>query len=669
MNSESDTSKRRADQSHDLQSHSCEPWSQRQRCTHPATPSTAHVMSTEITARFVGESRSSRPSSSEAGDRLPSVQQLLLPHSFTGPAQSTSVTSYQPRQPHPFPCITIPPLTKSLPSSLTKASDVNTKISLPEAPNPILPAGQRLGSTSLDADRAFNNKRKHDIPATPQPLPRMVPYTDSMSSPQSSKYSVLQTYGYPRGSPKSTNISQREAYGTFTGQQSDLRDVHYATSPQVYSGSWQTSHNRLDWGTTKAGKPRKRLAQACLNCRQKKIRCCPNPAATTCLQCEKSGSDCKYEGGYVVSKAECCVRADSKHRSRPSNHVTGSRSDCSGASFNLASSAGETQNTPNIANCGRSAELQVHTGSSLAADEQSPLVASARVSDHDGRLLKRQKRESESADNKIILGIPESRRSSKGLSPILNPPPVCAVIDTLGLAAAEWSDDPYDVSPLTMEYLNLYFNHINQATYCMLPKLPFLKWVCEHHKKSPDDKMILYSLMAMGCRFSERKESIAHSKRLLQIARQAEQSSFGRFTLQLAQTRLILSLLSFSLGKSSEAWDYCGTAVRAVCGLKYNTEDGIVGQTDMEDCEYGLNKETMAECRRRTFWSACVMEVSFLPLAIGSMSSIDMKTALQWVLFGPSLDVAPRRLLSSTSVPRGSVRDSKCARYTLLYQV
>lgn len=48
-----------------------------------------------------------------------------------------------------------------------------------------------------------------------------------------------------------------------------------------------------NWGVTKAGKPRKRLAQACLACREKKIKCHPN--LPKCDQCQKSGRDCRFE--------------------------------------------------------------------------------------------------------------------------------------------------------------------------------------------------------------------------------------------------------------------------------------------------------------------------------------------------------------------------------------
>lgn len=46
-----------------------------------------------------------------------------------------------------------------------------------------------------------------------------------------------------------------------------------------------------NWGVTKAGKPRKRLAQACLTCREKKIKC--EPGYPKCLQCAKSQRACR----------------------------------------------------------------------------------------------------------------------------------------------------------------------------------------------------------------------------------------------------------------------------------------------------------------------------------------------------------------------------------------
>ncbi|KAI2623336.1 hypothetical protein GGR54DRAFT_638570 [Hypoxylon sp. NC1633] len=57
------------------------------------------------------------------------------------------------------------------------------------------------------------------------------------------------------------------------------------------------------WGVTKAGKPRKRLAIACLTCREKKIKC--DPDYPRCVQCEKFGRICKFKnaprGGHNTS--------------------------------------------------------------------------------------------------------------------------------------------------------------------------------------------------------------------------------------------------------------------------------------------------------------------------------------------------------------------------------
>jgi Fungal Zn(2)-Cys(6) binuclear cluster domain len=49
------------------------------------------------------------------------------------------------------------------------------------------------------------------------------------------------------------------------------------------------------WGVTKAGKPRKRLAQACTTCREKKIRCDPGSGMSKCSQCLKFNRECIFE--------------------------------------------------------------------------------------------------------------------------------------------------------------------------------------------------------------------------------------------------------------------------------------------------------------------------------------------------------------------------------------
>ncbi len=60
------------------------------------------------------------------------------------------------------------------------------------------------------------------------------------------------------------------------------------------------------WGITKAGKPRKRLAQACLTCREKKIKC--EPAMPKCVQCEKSQRTCRRCVPGLFATLRFCYR-------------------------------------------------------------------------------------------------------------------------------------------------------------------------------------------------------------------------------------------------------------------------------------------------------------------------------------------------------------------------
>lgn len=70
------------------------------------------------------------------------------------------------------------------------------------------------------------------------------------------------------------------------------------------------------WGVTKAGKPRKRLAIACITCREKKIKC--DPDYPRCAQCEKFGRTCKFKnaprGGHNTSPSTPPAEVDDARR-------------------------------------------------------------------------------------------------------------------------------------------------------------------------------------------------------------------------------------------------------------------------------------------------------------------------------------------------------------------
>jgi len=178
--------------------------------------------------------------------------------------------------------------------------------------------------------------------------------------------------------------------------------------------------------------------------------------------------------------------------------------------------------------------------------------------------------------------------------------------------ALQWEQDPFDMDPrLTLHLLDLYFLHAGRATYGMFPRRPFTAWVETSREKGQDHLMLLYSVLAMGSVFSADPDKRNLGKRFAAVAAYATEKRFGRFTLQLCQSRLMLALYNFARGKSQEAWDFCGAGLRAISALKLNTEEGVKELPDSAtDLDYGFDRPTLEECCRRTFWSGFLMDVS-----------------------------------------------------------
>lgn len=163
-----------------------------------------------------------------------------------------------------------------------------------------------------------------------------------------------------------------------------------------------------------------------------------------------------------------------------------------------------------------------------------------------------------------------------------------------------------------MHLLDLYFLHAGRATYGIFPRRPFITWVETNRDKNQDQLMVLYIVVALGSLFSADPEKRALGKRFAAVASYAAEKRFGRFTLQLCQTRLMLALYSFARGKSQEAWDFCGAGLRAISALKLNTEEGVKDLAENNpDLDYGFDQHTYEECCRRTFWSGLLMDVSY----------------------------------------------------------
>lgn len=139
-----------------------------------------------------------------------------------------------------------------------------------------------------------SHKMSHDSMAGPREQDHMRPAVASGYSPATSNTTVSE------GAPVKDGLGPK----IWTGTHFLPRFVRQAEVPgeglcyfyddgthckTVIDGEQVNAH----WGVTKAGKPRKRLAIACLTCREKKIKC--DPDYPRCVQCEKFGRTCRFK--------------------------------------------------------------------------------------------------------------------------------------------------------------------------------------------------------------------------------------------------------------------------------------------------------------------------------------------------------------------------------------
>lgn len=166
-----------------------------------------------------------------------------------------------------------------------------------------------------------------------------------------------------------------------------------------------------------------------------------------------------------------------------------------------------------------------------------------------------------------------------------------------------WDNDPFAVDPsLTQSCLKSFFKHFNEQLYSIFPQQKFLDWAYGGRTKSAHDKLLLYSMMALGTVFSagaphELQELFAG------IVEQNVHSENYLPTLQVVQARLFMTMFRFSRGELTMARDTCASVMRMAMGLRLNTEPTV-----MEPLCFGLDDSLTRECRRRTFWTAYMID-------------------------------------------------------------
>ncbi|KAM0104098.1 hypothetical protein ACP6JE_001218 [Aspergillus fumigatus] len=319
-----------------------------------------------------------------------------------------------------------------------------------------------------------------------------------------------------------------------------------------------------NWGVTKAGKPRKRLAQACLTCREKKIKCQPN--LPKCDQCQKSGRECRFES------------APRGHRAAAKANTHGNRYDTrdSSSSFVGHRPSSSANSVYSAVRASESSASLPGTNSQSPMSDASMLTPPAINSAHEPSLDS----DSHYRSRRQSLGRPSSgaedpnRRSVEGISARATPDYTEILMEMRDLdphdpLAHEWNTDPFEHdAELTTHYVENYFTYVNDSLYYIFPRRRFLLWLRSCHAKSLEDKMLLYSMMTLGAIFSDRPDRLAAMKRASRTARYAVEHSRHNLSLQLAQSRIIMSLWYYAIGALEKSWDAVGAAVRTTAYLR-----------------------------------------------------------------------------------------------------
>ncbi|KAL4952798.1 hypothetical protein BDW69DRAFT_200541 [Aspergillus filifer] len=353
-----------------------------------------------------------------------------------------------------------------------------------------------------------------------------------------------------------------------------------------------------NWGITKAGKPRKRLAQACLTCREKKIKCHPN--MPKCDQCQKSGRECRFESAPRGHRAATRASQFSRKYDMRENYLP-ENSNNTGTSSSVYSFARASESLTSLPG----------TNSQSPLSDDSMLTPSALDSNHENVPHPDQHHAVRLQHGTWIPNQPGHSRGSAGIISTDYADILTEIkdLDSHDLLAADWRADPYLTDfESAIHFTEAYLTYVNDRLCYMFPRRRFLLWLKSCHTKSLDDHMLLYSMMTLGAIFSDRPDRMTAMKRYSRIARYAIERSQNTLTLQLAQTRIILSFWYYAVGALVKSWDAAGAAVRTVCGLRYNVEMGGVIVEQSQPCEYGLHPQASIECRRRTFWTVFLMD-------------------------------------------------------------
>ena len=173
----------------------------------------------------------------------------------------------------------------------------------------------------------------------------------------------------------------------------------------------------------------------------------------------------------------------------------------------------------------------------------------------------------------------------------------------------DWATNPHSIDPqATKHYMEMFFVHGNAAVHHLFPRNATFHWLESGDDKSRNDMMLVYAMLALGALFSARPDHTIHSELFVEVAQYAVENNQNNYTLQLVQSRLLLGLYHFATGQSQSGWDFTGQGFRAASGLNLNTEEYCRDVGGNEDRVFGLQRHSLIECRRRTYWLAYIVD-------------------------------------------------------------
>lgn len=170
-----------------------------------------------------------------------------------------------------------------------------------------------------------------------------------------------------------------------------------------------------------------------------------------------------------------------------------------------------------------------------------------------------------------------------------------------------WSTDPCLSDPQSIRsVISHFFVHLDSTMIVrFIPENVFKTWVMNGHRKSPEDLMILYSILAVGVALSGGPKAIAFE--YASVAHYAQKSTTSN-CIQLVQTRVLLALYYISISRSTEASEMISAAVATAACLKLHAEIEESREAGLSSFPFGMNKAGYCEARRRTFWSLYMLE-------------------------------------------------------------